>query len=492
MTFDEDSKGNIWIGTFSSGLYSYHQTSEKFTHHKSKNFLKHNIHKSNIRKVLVDKNDAVWIGSREGVYKVEITNSNTFNVSSLNNKMNSDLESSNNYSIKSNIIYSLFEDSNRNIWIGTLGNGLSKYNPKNNTFKRYNSNNGLIHETIFSIIEDKDKSIWIGGNKGLSALNTQTNTFTNFNKTDGLLSNTFNYNAVLKDENNVLFFGNSKGINYFNPSEIVYNKEKPIVYIRDLKLSNDIVNIEDKNSPLKKIISKTILSDKNITIVEGEATSLMVKNNSVCGVVLRNEEKIFSNSVVITCGTFLSGVIHIGDRKILAGRMGESASIGMTEYLRSVGFRTMRLKTGTPPRVLKSSVNWNNTTEDYGDKNPTPFSYFTSDFDPKNEPCHTVRTSEKTHKIIDKNGSDLQIDDLIPVCEGLELDLDLDTETTESTTPYFKEITILDVKKYLLLNKSHYYFIERMTRKQIKEDFTKRGLMTFDFETRENDSWWKG
>ena len=153
----------------------------------------------------------------------------------------------------------------------------------------------------------------------------------------------------------------------------------------------------------EQTISKAILSDKNITVVEGEATSLIVKNNSVCGVVLRNEEKVFSSSVVITCGTFLSGVIHIGDRKILAGRMGESASIGMTEYLRSVGFRTMRLKTGTPPRVLRASVDWKKTTEDYGDKNPTPFSYFTSSFTPQNEPCHTVRTSEKTHKIIDKN-----------------------------------------------------------------------------------------
>ena len=153
----------------------------------------------------------------------------------------------------------------------------------------------------------------------------------------------------------------------------------------------------------EKTISKAVLNDKNIKIVQGEATSLIIKNSAVCGVVLRNEEKVFSKSVVITCGTFLSGVIHIGDRKILAGRMGESASIGMTEYLESVGFRTMRLKTGTPPRVLKSSVDWNKTIEDYGDKNPTPFSYFTSGFYPQNEPCHTVRTSETTHEIIDKN-----------------------------------------------------------------------------------------
>ena len=152
----------------------------------------------------------------------------------------------------------------------------------------------------------------------------------------------------------------------------------------------------------EKNISEAVLNDKNISIIKGEATSLLIKNNSVFGVVLRSGDRVLSNAVVITCGTFLSGVIHIGDRKVLAGRMGESASIGMTEYLRTVGFRTMRLKTGTPPRVLKSSVDWEKTTEDFGDRNPTPFSYFTSKFSPKNEPCHTVRTSEKTHAIIEK------------------------------------------------------------------------------------------
>jgi tRNA uridine 5-carboxymethylaminomethyl modification enzyme len=150
-------------------------------------------------------------------------------------------------------------------------------------------------------------------------------------------------------------------------------------------------------------ISDLVLSDKNITIIKGEATSLIVKKNTVLGVSLRNGDIISTNAVVITCGTFLSGVIHIGDRKVLAGRMGESASIGMTEYLKSIGFRTMRLKTGTPPRVLKASVDWKKTTEDYGDKKPTPFSYFTSKFSPKNEPCHTVRTNIETHLIVEKN-----------------------------------------------------------------------------------------
>ena len=106
---------------------------------------------------------------------------------------------------------------------------------------------------------------------------------------------------------------------------------------------------------------------------------------------------------MITCGTFLSGVIHVGNRKILAGRMGESSSIGITEHLNSMGFKTMRLKTGTPPRALKSSINWEKTSIDFGDKNPVPFSYFTKNFKPKNEPCHTVRTNSDTHNIIKRN-----------------------------------------------------------------------------------------
>ena len=80
---------------------------------------------------------------------------------------------------------------------------------------------------------------------------------------------------------------------------------------------------------------------------------------------------------------FLSGLIHIGERKISAGRMGESNSEGITSFLSSIGLKTMRLKTGTPPRLLKSSIDWEQTIIDLGDKNPTPFSHFTNNFFPK-------------------------------------------------------------------------------------------------------------
>ena len=153
----------------------------------------------------------------------------------------------------------------------------------------------------------------------------------------------------------------------------------------------------------EKQISNTILNNKNITFLKGEVVSLTIKNNTVRGVVLRSGEKIKTKTVVLTCGTFLSGLIHIGERKISAGRMGESNSEGITSFLSSIGLKTMRLKTGTPPRLLKSSIDWTQTKIDLGDKNPTPFSHFTNNFFPKNTPCHIVRTNKNCHETINKN-----------------------------------------------------------------------------------------
>ena len=153
----------------------------------------------------------------------------------------------------------------------------------------------------------------------------------------------------------------------------------------------------------ESLCSRLIFNSKNIIVVEGEVVSIGIVKNKITGVNLRDGTKILSRSVIVTCGTFLSGIIHIGDRKAPAGRMGEVRSEGITENLVSFGFRTMRLKTGTPPRALKSSIRWSKTTEEFGDKNPTPFSHFTEKFNPINEPCHTVRTNQSSHNVIEDN-----------------------------------------------------------------------------------------
>ena len=141
----------------------------------------------------------------------------------------------------------------------------------------------------------------------------------------------------------------------------------------------------------------------NLPIIEGEVVLVSEKNGKIESVALSNGEKIFCKAVILTCGTFLNGLIHVGEKKIKAGRMGEESAIGITESLKELGFLAGRLKTGTPPRIKKSSVGWGVGTAGYGDKNPRALSYRTKNFKPKNEPCFAFRTNEKTHDLILKN-----------------------------------------------------------------------------------------
>ena len=156
----------------------------------------------------------------------------------------------------------------------------------------------------------------------------------------------------------------------------------------------------------KRVYEKLVrnkITKQSIKLIEGEVVNLFVKNNRIHGVVLRTGDIIHSHAVIITCGTFLSGIIHIGGRKALAGRLGEGPSSGLTDALKNLGFNAGRLKTGTPPRIDKKSVLWDKTKEAFGDLNPVPFSYITKNFSPPNIPCHTVRTNEQCHNIIKNN-----------------------------------------------------------------------------------------
>lgn len=253
MSFDEDSKGNIWIGSFFGGLYSFNLNTTLFTQHNSPEFKKHYLHQSNIRKLIVDHQDNIWLATRSGVFKIKSNNNATYQITPINSLMN---RIENQY-VKSRIINSLFQDKNYNIWIGTLEYGLYKFNDKTHTLDWYNKKNGLIHDNVNLITQDKSGHIWIGGNNGLSKLNLIDNTFTNFSTKDGLLSNNFNYNSVYNSPQNTLYFGNSKGINYFNPDDIIYNQIKPNVYLTNLKISNEDIDPNTPESPLDKVISKT-------------------------------------------------------------------------------------------------------------------------------------------------------------------------------------------------------------------------------------------
>ena len=150
----------------------------------------------------------------------------------------------------------------------------------------------------------------------------------------------------------------------------------------------------------ESLVLFAVQSEPNLDIVEGEARKILMKNGVVCGVTINDQTSISCRSLVLTCGTFLNGLVHVGRRKICAGRMGEEASDGITESLVSLGFTSGRLKTGTPPRLQSKSIDWDKVEAVFGDKNPRPFSFRTTNFNPPNLPCHVTNTNTITHEII--------------------------------------------------------------------------------------------
>ena len=150
----------------------------------------------------------------------------------------------------------------------------------------------------------------------------------------------------------------------------------------------------------EKYIQQQLINNKRITILESEVVSPYIKNDRLSGVVLSTNETIRGLAVVLTNGTFLNGLLHIGDQKIPAGRMGEVRSEGLTESLFSFGFKHGRLKTGTPPRLAKNSIDWDKLDPITGDSIPTPFSHFHKSFNPPNEESYSTSTNENVHDII--------------------------------------------------------------------------------------------
>ncbi|WP_457621842.1 tRNA uridine-5-carboxymethylaminomethyl(34) synthesis enzyme MnmG [Persephonella sp.] len=168
----------------------------------------------------------------------------------------------------------------------------------------------------------------------------------------------------------------------------------------------------DKEEYRKYMVNK-VLNTENLTVIEGEATDIYLKKNSyeVEGIEVDGVLKIRAKSVVVTTGTFLNGVIHIGDKKIPAGRMDESPSTKLPGFYRRLGFPLQRFKTGTPARLDKRTIDFSGLEEAPGDEPPPKFSFWT---DPEYSywfrnnqkdqiPCYITYTTPETHRIIREN-----------------------------------------------------------------------------------------
>ncbi len=153
----------------------------------------------------------------------------------------------------------------------------------------------------------------------------------------------------------------------------------------------------------KNAINELVMKQQNLEIIQGSVEDIIVSNKRVTGVILGDNRKISSKSVVLTTGTFLQGLIRIGSKKQEAGRVGDKPSIKLAKRLKELKFSIGRLKTGTPPRLLKKTINFNDLSEQHPDKKLVPFSFINRDIHIPQISCFITHTNKKTHEIISKN-----------------------------------------------------------------------------------------
>jgi len=153
----------------------------------------------------------------------------------------------------------------------------------------------------------------------------------------------------------------------------------------------------------RKAMSDLLLNYPNLRIIIAEVDDIIAKDNIISAVVLNDGSQIKCKKIVLTTGTFLSGLIHIGDTKTPAGRVGEKASYGLSLALKRFDLNLSRLKTGTPPRIDARTIDYTKTEAQYGDAIPRPFSEMTNNVLVPQIPCYITQTTARTHEIIQNN-----------------------------------------------------------------------------------------
>jgi len=155
----------------------------------------------------------------------------------------------------------------------------------------------------------------------------------------------------------------------------------------------------------KKYMLEALRQQKNLDIIEAAVEGLIFKDDKIQGVILSDGTQLLSKTVVLTSGTFLNGIMFTGHKTSIGGRVNDVSCTGITPYLKQMGLKVGRLKTGTPARLNGKTINWDILETQDGDEKPQPFSYLTKEINNPQIQCYITHTNEETHKIIKDNFS---------------------------------------------------------------------------------------
>ncbi|MEJ2614669.1 MAG: two-component regulator propeller domain-containing protein, partial [Ignavibacteriaceae bacterium] len=258
----EDSGKRLWIGT-GIGLNLYNRKNDNFIIFKNNPYNPNSISEDQVQSCIIqDRNGNLWVGTWNGLNKLTFAELNNVLNNPSSVKFIHFRNTQNNLGLSDDRVISAYEDQDGNLWFGTYGGGLNMLSPEQQNerkphFIHYTIKDGLPSNVIYAIQGDNNSNIWISTDNGLSSINTRTNNIRNYDANDGLQGNQFFWGASFKSRNNELFFGGTKGLNAFYPEDLRRNKHIPPIVITSFQIFNKPVEINEKNSPLKKSITET-------------------------------------------------------------------------------------------------------------------------------------------------------------------------------------------------------------------------------------------
>lgn len=280
LTILEDSNSDIWVGTYSSGVFVIDKNGRILKHYYKLPDQTNTIGTNFVYSIFEDSQKNIWIGGIKGSLAKFDRQSNTFKIIQLYNinhmlQRNKDellitttngffLLNVNDNSFKSwkyidKLLswstYDMYLESDSIVWLCTYGGGLSKCNLNTGQVQQFDTNNGLASNIVNSILKDKNNNLWVSTENGLSKINTKNNSIINFSIGDGISSTSFRPLSRAISKSGELFFGSYNGVTYFNPNDIVSIPSNSKLVLTDFSLFNSITHPDDKDSPLKDKIN---------------------------------------------------------------------------------------------------------------------------------------------------------------------------------------------------------------------------------------------
>jgi len=294
----ETSDGKLLVGT-NDGIQIFDQETEKFYNYQPVKMNNSNKLPSifSVNSLFEDRERNIWIGTwLNGLYRYDPRKDTLINY----------LPDSKQNSISGNKISCIYQDAKGIIWIGTFNNGLDKFNKKSNEFKHYKTSNGLSNDVVFGILEDEKGNLWVSTLKGLIKFDPEKEKFRIYEKEDGLVENQFNWHAYYKNYKNEMYFGGKNGFVRFNPDSITVDDKKFPVVLTNFK-------VFDKEAALPKSLPMTkgiiLESNQNFFSIDFTALDLMPTHKHIFAYRLEGIDPSWVQSVFRTTA-FYTDIKH--------------------------------------------------------------------------------------------------------------------------------------------------------------------------------------